>query len=547
MPQQPKGYLSLVLHAHLPFIRHPEYPDFLEEDWFYEAMVETYLPLLDVYERLTADGVDFRVTMSLTPPLCAMMSDKMLIERFKTYLNQRIELSQKELNRTKDTQFFYVAQMYNQKFKRYRDLFEGHYNSYILNGFKKFQDMGKLEIITCCATHGYLPLMTHKESVHAQIKIAAEDYRRKFDRSPRGIWLAECAYNPGDDIFLREQGIRFFFTESHGIMHGVPRPKYGIYAPVYTPNGVAVFARDMESAQQVWSAESGYPGDARYREFYRDLGYDLDYDYIKPYLHSDGVRRNIGMKYHKITGKVSLNQKQPYYPSDAREVAAQHAGNFMFNRQKQLEHLSQIITDRKPLVVSMYDAELYGHWWYEGVDFLDFLFRKMHHDQHDVQLITPAEYLEQNPTNQVVQPSMSSWGDKGYHYVWLNSGNDWIYRHLIKAAERMVEMANKFPNADGVLRRALNQAARELVLMQSSDWAFLMTTGTAKEYSTKRTKDHVKRFNAIYEMTMENRIDEAYIWDLEQKDNIFPEMDYSVYATRELPPVIARSDGPSGN
>lgn len=537
---QEKGYLALVLHAHLPFIKHPEYPDFLEEDWFYEAMVETYIPLLNVFENLTAEGTDFRLTMTLTPPLCNMMEDPLLIERFRHYLNKRVELSHRELDRTRGTEFEQVARMYFDKFHRYQDLFENRYHGHVLQGFKKFQDMGKLEIITCCATHGYLPLMVHKESVNAQIKIAANDYRRRFGRGPRGIWLAECAYNPGDDKFLREEGIRFFFTEAHGLLHGTPRPKYGIYAPVYCPQtGVAAFARDMESAQQVWSAESGYPGDPRYREFYRDLGYDLDYDYIKPYLHSDGVRRNIGMKYHKITGKVALNQKQAYNPQAAREVAAEHAGNFMFNRQKQIEYLSTVI-DRKPLVVSMYDAELYGHWWYEGIDFLEFLFKKIYYDQKDIKLITPSEYLGMYPQNQVVQPSMSSWGDKGYHDVWLNSGNDWIYRHLIKASERMMELANKFPHAEGLLRRALNQLARELVLMQSSDWAFLMTTGTAKEYSTKRTKDHVKRFNELYEQIQGNRIDEGYVYDLEQKDSIFQHMDYTVYSSAAKEAVTAK-------
>ena len=528
---QEKGYLALVLHAHLPFIRHPEYPDFLEEDWFYEAMVETYLPLLNVFENLTAEGVDFRLTMSVTPPLCNMMNDPLLTERFRHYLNQRVELSGKELDRTRGTGFADVAKMYYDKFRRLQDLFENVYHGNVLEGFKKFQNMGKLEVITCGATHGYLPLMVHKESVNAQVKIAANDYRMRFGRSPRGIWLGECAYNPGDDKFLRDEGIRFFFMESHGILHGTPRPKYGIYAPVYCPKtGVAAFARDMESAQQVWSADSGYPGDARYREFYRDLGYDLDYDYIKPYLHSDGVRRNIGMKYCKITGKVPLNQKAPYNPAEARAVAAEHAGNFMFNRQKQIEYLSTLM-DRKPLVVSMYDAELYGHWWYEGIDFLEFLFKKLHYDQKDIKLITPVEYLEKYPVNQTVQPSMSSWGDKGYHDVWLNSGNDWIYRHLIKSAERMRDLANQFPHAGGLLGRTLNQMARELLLMQSSDWAFLMTTGTAKEYSTKRTKDHVKRFNELYEQVKHNRINEAYVYDLECKDSIFQGIDYNVYST----------------
>ena len=535
---QEKGYLALVLHAHLPFIKHPEYPDFLEEDWFYEAMVETYLPLLNVFENLTAEGVDFRLTMSVTPPLCNMMSDPLLISRFQHYLNQRVELSEKEIQRTKGTEFEAVAHMYYDKFRRFKHLFEEVYHCHVLEGFKKFQDMGKLEIITCGATHGYLPLMVHKESVNAQVKIAANDYRLRFGKSPRGIWLGECAYNPGDDKFLRDEGIRFYFMESHGVLHGTPRPKYGIYAPVYCPQtGVAAFARDMESAQQVWSAESGYPGDARYREFYRDLGYDLDYDYIKPYLHSDGVRRNIGMKYCKITGKVPLNQKAAYNPQQAREIAAEHAGNFMFNRQKQIEYLSTLM-DRKPLVVSMYDAELYGHWWYEGIDFLEFLFKKIYYDQTDIKLITPMEYLEMYPTNQTVQPSMSSWGDKGYHDVWLNSGNDWIYRHLIKSAERMTELANRFPNADGLLKRTLNQMARELVLMQSSDWAFLMTTGTAKEYSTKRTKDHVKRFNELYEQVKHNRIDEGYVYNLETRDSIFQQIDYNVYSTAAKDKVL---------
>ncbi|MCX5783857.1 MAG: DUF1957 domain-containing protein [Elusimicrobia bacterium] len=528
-----KGYLILTLHAHLPFIRHPEYPDFLEEDWFFEAMLETYLPLLDMFERLTAEGVDFRLTMSLTPPLCAMMSDDLLRERFRNYLGLRIELSQKEGFRTQNTVFAETAAMYERKFKRARELFENYYRGNILEGFKKFQDMGKLEIITCGATHGFLPLQVRKEAVLAQIKIAAQDYRRHFGRNPRGIWLAECAYNPGDDVFLKAAGIRFFFLETHGILYGSPRPKYGIYAPVYCPGGVAAFGRDMESAHQVWSADAGYPGDYNYREFYRDAGYDLDYGYISPYLHLDGVRRSVGVKYFKITGRVGLNQKEPYSPSAARDTAASHAGNFMFNRERQMEYLYGLLK-RKPVVVSMYDAELFGHWWYEGPDFLEFLFRKIYYDQDAIALATPSEYLAEQPDNQVIQPSMSSWGDKGYNEVWLNGSNDWLYRHIHKAAERMVELANNFPGAKETLRRALNQCARELLLMQSSDWAFLMTVGTAMSYSAKRTKEHVLKFNELYRQIKENSINYDYVAELELKDNIFPAIDYEVYNSKNL-------------
>lgn len=532
MPNKAKGYLSLVLHAHLPFIRHPEYEDFLEEDWFFEAMCETYIPLLDVYERLAAEGTDFRVTMSITPPLCNMMADDLLRERFRRYYSLRLELAEKEVVRTRNTKFYDVAKMYETKFRRIRELYEDYYHGKVLEGFRKFQDMGKLEIITCGATHGFLPLELRKEAVHAQIKLAADDYRKHFGRGPRGIWLAECAYNPGDDVFLKAQGIRYFFLETHGIIYGSPRPRYGVYAPVYCPSGVAAFGRDMESAQQVWSAETGYPGDHRYREFYRDLGYDLEYDYVKPYLHQDGVRRNIGMKYCKITGKVGLDEKAAYNPAEAREMAASHAGNFMFNRERQIEHLNHFL-GKKPIVVSMYDAELYGHWWYEGTDFLEFLFKKIHHDQKTIKMVTPSEYLGLHPDNQVVQPSMSTWGDKGYNEVWLNGTNDWMYRHLHKQVERMVEMANKFKSAEGLLLRALNQCAREVVLGMSSDWAFLMTVGTAKNYSTKRFVAHTHRFNGLYEQIMGNRLEEGYLKDIEWRDNIFPGLNYRVFSTEE--------------
>lgn len=527
-----QGYFCLVLHDHLPFVRHPEYPDFLEEDWFFEAMCETYIPLLDVYERLTAEGTDFRVTMSLTPPLCNMMTDGLLKSRFKNYLYKRIELMEKEVVRTRNTGFHEAALMYERKFKRIRELYENYYHENVLEGFKKFQDMGKIEIITCGATHGFLPLQLKKEGVNAQIKLAVNDYVEKFGRRPRGIWLGECAYNPGDDYYLKAHGLRFFFMETHGIIYGTPRPRYGVYAPVYCPSGVAAFSRDMESAHQVWSAEMGYPGDYRYREFYRDLGYDLEYDYIKPYLHEDGVRRNVGIKYHRITGRVGLSEKQPYNPNEARETAAMHAGNFMFNRERQIEHLNHFL-GKKPIVVSMYDAELFGHWWYEGVDFLEFFFKKVHHDQNTIKLVTPAEYLSMHPDNQLVQPSMSSWGDKGYNEVWLNASNDWMYRHLHKAIDRMIEMANRFPQAEGILKRALNQCAREIVLATSSDWAFLMTVGTAKTYSTRRFVAHIQRFTKIYESVMRGNVDEEALKDAEWRDTIFPNIDYRAFSTDE--------------
>lgn len=530
--KNPKGYWALVLHAHLPYVRHPEYEDFLEEDWFYEGMVETYLPLLGILEKFIEEDVDFRLTMTITPPLAGMMTDPLLQDRCLRYINRLCELSEKEVWRTRYLpEFNETAKMYESKLKVARRLFEKYHRN-VITGFKNLQDTGKLEIITCCATHGFMPLKVHEQAMRAQIRIAVDDYQDKFGRKPRGIWLAECAYTPGVEKFIKEAGIMFFFVEAHGILYGTPRPRYGVFAPVYTPNGVAVFGRDMETAHQVWSGDIGYPGDSNYREFYRDVGYDLDYDYVKPYLHQDGVKRNIGLKYFRITGKVSLNDKLPYAPDKALKKAAEQAGNFMFNREQQIKHLNGYM-GRPPIVVSPYDAELYGHWWYEGPDFLNYLFRKIHFDQDVFAPITPYEYLQKFPKNQILTPAASSWGDKGYFEVWLNGTNDWIYRHLHKAAERMVEIANENKNNKDRLKvRALNQCARELLLAQSSDWAFIMTTGTMVEYAQKRTKDHVIRFSALYDMIKRNQIDENFLRDFEWKDNIFPNIDFRVFAER---------------
>ena len=290
----------------------------------------------------------------------------------------------------------------------------------------------------------------------------------------------------------------------------------------------AAFGRDLESSKQVWSAEEGYPGDWEYRDFYRDIGFDLDEAYIRPYINGDGVRTFTGLKYHRITGDTEA--KAPYDPARAREKAAEHAGNFLFNRGKQVEYLSTLM-DRTPVIVSPYDAELFGHWWYEGPDWLDFLFRKMHYDQDVVKPINAREYLERYPVCQVSTPSLSSWGHLGYSEVWLNGANDWVYPHLHKAADRMTHLANRHRGASGTLERALNQAARELLLAQSSDWAFIMKTGTHVSYAADRTVSHLGRFNRLHDEISGGRVDEGWLASVEARDNIFPEVDFRVYAS----------------
>ena len=523
-----KGYLSLILHAHLPFVRHPEYDDFLEEDWLYEAITETYIPLIKVLEGLIRDNIPYRITMSLTPTLISMLEDPLLQSRYIIHIEKLIELAEKEMIRNRQhPQFLKLATMYHKRFTEAQALFITKYKKNLISALKEFQDLGRLEIITCPATHAYLPLIRMNPlAVKAQIHIAVEHYQMVFGRKPKGIWLPECGYYPGLEEILKEEGIRYFVLDTHGMLNAEPRPRYGNYAPIYCPNGTATFGRDHESSKQVWSSKEGYPGDHDYREFYRDIGHDLDFDYIKPYIHKDGIRINTGIKYHRITGKT--DHKEPYIPEWALEKAATHAGNFMFNREKQIEYISYWM-DRTPILVTPYDAELFGHWWFEGPDWINFLIRKIVYDQNTIELITPSDYLERHPVNQVCTPSSTSWGYRGYNEVWLNGSNDWIYPHLHKAADQMVELARTYSGVDGVIGKALNQAARELLLAQSSDWAFIMKTSTMVEYAVKRTNDHITRFNKIYDDVTNGCIDHHWLSKVAQMDNIFPQINFEAF------------------
>jgi 1,4-alpha-glucan branching enzyme len=524
-----RGHLCLVLHAHLPYVREPDHEEFLEEDWLYEAIIETYLPLLRVFDRLAEDGVPFRVTMTLSPPLCEMLRDELLTRRAARRLDRLCALSDMEVVRTSnDPVFGPVTRFYRERLFDLRRLYHDRYHRDLVGAFRRLQDHGVLEIITCGATHGFLPLLSEQpEAVRAQIRVAAANYRKHFGRDPRGIWLPECGYTPGVERVLADEGIRYFFVDTHGVEHASPRPRFGAFAPLYTGTGVAAFARDPESSVQVWSAEFGYPGDPAYREFYRDVGYDLPLDYVRDFLLPDGTRRNTGLKYFRVTGRVALGDKKPYDPWAARERAAAHAGDFLFNRKKQMDHLRSLM-GRAPVVVAPYDAELYGHWWFEGPDFLDVFIRKSAFEQHAYRLSAPPDVLQEEPVEQAADMAFSSWGDEGYAKVWLDPVNDWVYPHLHACARRMADLARE-EAADGPRRRALTQAARELLLAQASDWAFIMKTGTMVPYAVKRTRQHLGRFQRLDDQLRRNALDEAWLREVETRDAIFPELDYRVF------------------
>jgi len=515
-----KGYLAIVLHAHLPFVRHPEHQDSIEENWFYEAVTEVYIPLLLVLEGLLADGVDFRLTFSLTPTLASMLLDPLLQSRYVRRIERLMALAEKEIARTAgQPEIHQLARLYSQRFLGTRDAFLNRYKSNLVEAFRKFQEQGKIEILGSAATHAYLPLLSvNPSAVRAQIRTGIEYHEQVFGRRPKGFWLPECGFFPGVDRMLREQDIRFTILETHGVTRAEPRPKRGVYAPIYCPSGLAAFGRDPESSRQVWSSKEGYPGDYDYREFYRDIGYDLSIDYLRPYVHPGGFRMDTGLKYYRITGKT--DHKEPYVPGWAESKAETHAGNFMFNRQKQIEFLASVM-DRRPLIVAPYDAELFGHWWYEGPAWLNHLVRKIACQQESIRLITLSEYLEEYPLNQVAVPAMSSWGYEGFSDTWLNAKNDWIYRHLHRASDAMERLIQDESRRSSLALRALAQARRELFLAQASDWAFMINSGQMTEYAAQRTKRHLLRFYRLNEQIQSDAIDEGVLRDWEARDNIF--------------------------
>jgi 1,4-alpha-glucan branching enzyme len=521
----PLGYFALVLHAHLPYVRHPEHARHLEERWFYEALIECYLPLLDAFDRMADDGVPFALTMSVTPPLAAMMKDPLLQTRFEQHLARIERLAEKEMVRLYgDERFAPIATYYREELARMRRVWD-RYHGDVLAGFVKHWDEGRIELLTCSATHCYLPgMLPAREGIRPQLDLGVRGFEQIVGRRPLGAWLAECAYHPSFDKDLADAGIRFTIVDTHGITHARPRPPFGVHAPIVSPNGVAFFGRDAESSRQVWSREEGYPGDAFYRDFYRDIGFDLPESELLGEVAGDGSRLMTGLKYHRITGKDV--DKEPYQPGIARQKAWEHAGNFVFNRASQMKHLAGTMPT-KPIVVSPYDAELYGHWWFEGPLFLEAVFRQLPQTNGEVEAITLKGYLDKYPVAVQATPSASSWGAGGYGEVWIGPEAAWSWRHVHHATRYASWLVRNFRQEGGRRGQALDQAIREILLLQSSDWNFIIKTGTSMRYAEGRIRAHTHRLRHLGHLVESGRIegdDVKWLDDLCARDNFLGQM-----------------------
>lgn len=526
----PKGYLVIVLHAHLPYVHHPEYERFLEERWLFEALTETYIPFTKFFDRLRSEGHRFRLALSVSPSLAAMLEDPTLCSRYVRHLDMCRALADSEIVRTREwPQMNRLAHMYRTLFEEARQVFVERSRNRLLNVWREFADDGFLELMTCASTHPFLPaLSSHPGSIRAQVESAVTEHARLFGRKPKGMWLPECGFFPGVDEVLTKAGVRFTVVDSHGIENATPKPLFGVAAPLYTPSGLGVFGRQSSTSKLVWSSMVGYPSDANYREYYRDIGYDLDQGYLQPYEYAPGVRTATGIKYHRITGPGT--DKHMYDPEKGRETAERHARDFVSRCRDQAVRASQ----RMPfpaVLTSPYDAELFGHWWFEGPQWLYYVLRELSSGNEDVALCTPSQYLAEHPVHQRSMPSPSSWGKNGYNEHWLNPKTLWLWRPLNEASGRMARVAKAVSFVSGSLEdRAMRQAGRELMLAQDSDWPFAITNGTTEKYASRRFNDHIARFHDLLDDVERRHVDANKLAALELMDAILPELDYRLFA-----------------
>ena len=507
------GKLAIILHAHLPYVRKNE-KNSLEEDWLFQAIVECYIPLLKVLEfSKKEDPNNTKLTFSLSPTLLSLLQNKQIQKTFPSWINTRIEFLIELPHKEKSASKFLLRNIKDSFF--YWEKCSGN----LIERFRKLNLSGNLDILTCAATHGYLPILRENpETVVGQINTAIRCHENVFGIRPLGIWLPECAYYENLDQILFDCGIKYAVLDGHGILNATPRPRYGVYAPICSKKGVAFFGRDSESTLPVWSSKEGFPGNPVYREFHKDLGWELS----ASKLQKKGIPtvRPLGLKFHRITNNTGpLSKKDFYIENEAIKKVAQHADNYLLSRSKQLKKLS-LSSSFDPLLIAPFDAELFGHWWYEGPQFIKNILKKS--INYSIKLTNLKEILVQKPNLQICDPSPSSWGQGGYHNYWLNDKNAWIVPEITKAGSVFVELSNK-AICDEFSMRLLKQAARELLLSESSDWSFILRAGTTTELAKERIERHLLRFWKLIGMIKNHsNINLKFLEDIEEEDKIFP-------------------------
>ncbi|MDR2630960.1 MAG: DUF1957 domain-containing protein [Spirochaetaceae bacterium] len=537
--------ISVVLNMHVPFV-HPSGPPWsIEDSSFFEALSGTYLPLLGALDRLDADHVPFRLALCLSPPLCHMLSDESLIQQYVEFTDRQIEFGLREIERTEgDPAMQRLSRFFYDQAVDKRILFTERYEGKLLKIFDYYQKKGKVELLTTAATYGFLPFYVgYAEAVQAQLEVARASHHRFFGINPQGFWLPELGWHDELDGQIRSYGFSYTIVDSHGLFLGTPSPARGSFYPAKTPSGVLLLSRDHYAVRDLAERETGFPFDPLYQDYREDVGYELPTDMIRPFLGPGGVRTRTGFKYRcrgnpegspnpgdSSNPQSSAAAAKPLYdPEAAQEKVREHARIFLENRIARFKKVEEYM-EGTAISLCAYDADAFGRCWYEGPRFIEALFREGARKE-EIQFMNPAEYLYKQPpiSYSTVVPEFSSWGVNGYAEMWLDAANDWIYRHVIRSLERMIELAERFVDDTGLKERALNQAAREILLAQASDWAKMLYKGESPEYARNQIEGALRNFTTIYESLGSNYISTEWLTNLERQHNIFPAINYRVF------------------